>query len=141
MANKQTKWRTVGRTFSPIFRFTRVGQQLTGTFIGSRSIASTKYKGKETVFMSIRGPLAAILETIAGMKHVVEVESLAPEGTEQAGDDELHAIVVRAEKGKDVKEDLFRCVVENGWSLSELRAESITLEDVFKQLTCQEESV
>ena len=53
MANKQTKWRTVGRTFSPIFRFTRVGQQLTGTFIGSRSIASTKYKGKETVFHEI----------------------------------------------------------------------------------------
>ncbi|MGA1844133.1 MAG: ATP-binding cassette domain-containing protein [bacterium] len=98
-------------------------------------------KGKETVFMSIRGPLPVIIETIGGMKHVVEVESLAPEGTEQPGDNELHAIVVRTEKGKDIKEDLFRCVVENGWSLSELRAESITLEDVFKQLTCQEESV
>ncbi|MGA1796836.1 MAG: ATP-binding cassette domain-containing protein [bacterium] len=98
-------------------------------------------KGKETVFMSIRGPLPAILEIIGGMKHVVEVESLEPEGAEQAGDKEIHAIVVRANKGKDIKEDLFRCVVENGWSLSELRAESVTLEDAFKQLTCQEESV
>jgi len=98
-------------------------------------------KGKETVYISIRGPLPAILAIIGRMNHVVEVESLEPEGTEFPGDKELHAIVVRTDKGKDIKEDLFRCVMENGWSLSELRAESITLEDVFKQLTCQEESV
>jgi len=35
----------------------------------------------------------------------------------------------------DIGESLFRCVVDNGWSLSELRHESASLEDVFTQLT------
>lgn len=35
----------------------------------------------------------------------------------------------------DIGESLFRCVVDNGWSLSELKHESASLEDVFTQLT------
>ena len=35
----------------------------------------------------------------------------------------------------DAGEMLFKCVVDNGWSLAELRRESASLEDVFTQLT------
>ena len=35
----------------------------------------------------------------------------------------------------NIGESLFRCVVDNGWSLSELKHESASLEDVFTQLT------
>ncbi|KMQ50489.1 gliding motility-associated ABC transporter ATP-binding subunit GldA [Chitinispirillum alkaliphilum] len=35
----------------------------------------------------------------------------------------------------DIGEELFKCAVDNGWSLSELKRESASLEDVFTQLT------
>ena len=44
------------------------------------------------------------------------------------------AEVVSSEKD-DIGESLFRCAVDNGWALAELRHESASLEDVFTQLT------
>ena len=39
---------------------------------------------------------------------------------------------------KALNEELFRMVAANGWSLSELYQESLSLEDVFQQLTLKE---
>lgn len=36
---------------------------------------------------------------------------------------------------QDIGEAIFRCIVSNGWSISELRHETASLEDVFTQLT------
>ncbi|MDD5674779.1 MAG: ATP-binding cassette domain-containing protein [Chitinivibrionales bacterium] len=44
-------------------------------------------------------------------------------------------VVIAAEADVDLSETLFKCIVENGWSLSELKRESASLEDVFTQLT------
>ncbi len=49
--------------------------------------------------------------------------------------DEWVGVTVAAEGTVDVGEDLFKCVVDNGWSLAELRREVTSLEDVFTQLT------
>jgi len=35
----------------------------------------------------------------------------------------------------DIGESIFKCAVDNKWSLSELKAETVSLEQVFKQLT------
>jgi ABC-2 type transport system ATP-binding protein len=42
---------------------------------------------------------------------------------------------VAAAHASDIGERIFRCAVDNGWSLSELRHETASLEDVFTQLT------
>jgi len=42
---------------------------------------------------------------------------------------------VHAGAKEDIGESLFDCVVKNGWSLSELRQDRTSLEDVFTQLT------
>jgi ABC-2 type transport system ATP-binding protein len=44
-------------------------------------------------------------------------------------------VLVTAEGKIDVGEDLFKCVVQNGWSLAELRRETTSLEETFAQLT------
>lgn len=98
-------------------------------------------KGQETVFMSIRGPLADILEKIGKMEHVIDVVTQEEVESDQPDDKNIHKIEIKSDKGKDIRESLFRCVVENGWSLTEMWAHTITLEDVFKQLTCQETDV
>ncbi len=96
-------------------------------------------KGQETVHMNIRGPLNEIKAKIGSVKHVTELHTPEEDEATPLNDEDLHRLVIKVEKGKDIKEELFRCVVENKWSLSELRSEAVTLEDVFKQLTTQED--
>lgn len=49
------------------------------------------------------------------------------------------AYVVECALGRDLREDLARFVVTNGWGLLELKTLSMTLEDVFLRLTQHEE--
>lgn len=42
---------------------------------------------------------------------------------------------ITAERGHDLREALFRCVVKQGWTLLELHRERTSLEQVFRQLT------
>jgi ABC-2 type transport system ATP-binding protein len=42
---------------------------------------------------------------------------------------------VFSDEKQDIGDRIFKCAVDNGWSLSELKRESATLEDVFTQLT------
>jgi hypothetical protein len=39
---------------------------------------------------------------------------------------------------RDVREDVFKLAVARGWTLVELRADAMTLEDIFARLTTQE---
>ena len=45
----------------------------------------------------------------------------------------------RASKGRLVRGDLARAVVESGWDLNELRPSAMSLEEVFLQLTGTEQ--
>lgn len=52
-----------------------------------------------------------------------------------------HAFIIECELGRDIREDLARFVVEQGWGLLELKLVSMTLEDVFLRLTQHEEGM
>ena len=52
-----------------------------------------------------------------------------------------HMFIVECELGRDIREDLARFVVEQGWGLLELRLVSMTLEDVFLRLTQHENGI
>jgi ABC-2 type transport system ATP-binding protein len=45
---------------------------------------------------------------------------------------------VHAEKGKDVRAELARAVVESGWKLYELKTSGLSLEDIFLKLTTKD---
>jgi ABC-2 type transport system ATP-binding protein len=49
--------------------------------------------------------------------------------------DGWHSVQVRTDTKEDIGESLFRHIVEKGWSLSELRRDQTSLEEVFTQLT------
>lgn len=49
--------------------------------------------------------------------------------------EQWHEVEIITEQSQDIGEALFRCVVDNGWSLAELKRETASLEDVFTQLT------
>jgi ABC-2 type transport system ATP-binding protein len=46
---------------------------------------------------------------------------------------------IESEKGRLVRGDLARAVVESGWDLNELRPAAMSLEEIFLQLTKSEE--
>ena len=86
------------------------------------------------LYVAIRGteetitPQMSQLEGITGFTHVgTDNGVVSYEITLQEDDD-------------DVTELLFQAAVQNGWSLAELRQESITLEDVFLNFTSGEQS-
>jgi ABC-2 type transport system ATP-binding protein len=47
---------------------------------------------------------------------------------------------IESKAGEDVRAELARAVVESGWNLTELRAASLSLEDVFLELTASEKA-
>jgi len=47
---------------------------------------------------------------------------------------------IESQKGRLVRGDLARAVVESGWDLNELRPAAMSLEEVFLQLTGKEEN-
>jgi ABC-2 type transport system ATP-binding protein len=49
--------------------------------------------------------------------------------------------LLECELGRDVREEVARVAVTNGWGLLEMKAISMTLEDVFLQLTRDEEGL
>jgi ABC-2 type transport system ATP-binding protein len=52
-----------------------------------------------------------------------------------------HTLIIECQLGRDIREDLARFVVEQGWGLLELKLVSMTLEDVFLRLTQHEEGI
>jgi ABC-2 type transport system ATP-binding protein len=48
---------------------------------------------------------------------------------------EWHEIEIVTRGREDIGEQIFRCIVDNGWALSELKRETASLEDIFTQLT------
>src|SRR6185369_1685444 len=56
-------------------------------------------------------------------------------------DDRAHSFEIRGEQDGDLRQDLFRLCVDNGWILLELRRDAQALEDVFRDLTHRDERV
>jgi ABC-2 type transport system ATP-binding protein len=76
------------------------------------------------------GPVQEKLERVAGVSRVILKEI----------HDGSFSFEVESLQGRRVQADLARAVVEAGWNLTELRPVSLSLEEVFLQLTATEAS-
>jgi ABC-2 type transport system ATP-binding protein len=77
----------------------------------------------------VKGPpteVASALKNVAGVKDVVS-----------AGEDRF---LVQGQNGGDLRPELARLVVHQGWQLLELKAQEFTLEEVFLNLVTEEEA-
>ncbi len=80
-----------------------------------------------TVFLTVKGE--GVQDKIAQSPFAKSVSEVGP------GADGFQKLAVTAKNGGDVSLDLFRLAVEQNWLISELRADSAKLEDVFAKLT------
>jgi ABC-2 type transport system ATP-binding protein len=58
---------------------------------------------------------------------------------ELPSDESTHGFELAGDRDGDVRADLFKLAVAKGWTLLELRRDAQTLEDVFRDLTKQDE--
>jgi len=95
---------------------------------------TTQLKGSERVLMEVGGEEGALRDVIDQVEGVTKVDLEAIENS-----DHLKAIV-ESETGIDLRGKLAAAVIGRGLELYELRAVSLSLEDIFLQLTTEEQS-
>jgi ABC-2 type transport system ATP-binding protein len=111
-----------------------------GELVATDSVRNlqARARGAETVLLEIGGRNGDLesgmvqhkLEQVSGVSRVVS-----------QGQEDGHIVFeVESQKGRFVRGDLARAVVESGWDLNELRPAAMSLEEIFLQLTGSEAS-
>lgn len=90
-------------------------------------------QGSAPVSVEVRGPVSEIMSKLNAVPGVLKVRKVADS-------DGRHRFQVEAEPQKDIRSDLARMVVQNGWDLYELQSATMSLEDIFLELTTAEEA-
>jgi ABC-2 type transport system ATP-binding protein len=93
---------------------------------------TARLQGAETLFVQVDAPGADVPEALTAVPGVTRV---VPADTRP----ESGAFEVESERGRDVRRELARDIVMRGWGLLELRPMRMSLEDVFLQVTTEEE--
>ena len=95
---------------------------------------TTQLKSGQRVRLEVGAPEAALRETLAQVPGAKRVQ------VEAAHADGHVALNIEAEPGKDIRSQLAAKVIEKGWPLFELRGVSLSLEDIFLELTTDDAS-
>jgi len=94
------------------------------------------FRGSEKISLEVRArtdnAMTAMYPKFKELQHVESVEYGGQEG-------DLHRFSILTEKGTDVREEIFRRVVSEGWVLMEMSRKATSLEEVFHKLTTTEE--
>lgn len=88
-----------------------------------------KAGGTEIIYVKIKGPKEEILKTLNNMDNVESAKMVDKE----SGD--LYGYEIRPKSGVDLREKLSMSVMRAGWSILEFSKKSVSLEDVFLELT------
>ncbi|HKJ67393.1 MAG TPA: ATP-binding cassette domain-containing protein [bacterium] len=94
-------------------------------------------KSGESIQLQVEGPAEAVQERLSAIPGVA---AISPD-EEMQQQDGICGLRVESEPGQDIRRDVAATVVNNNWGLLELRSISLTLEDIFLELTTEEEEV
>lgn len=92
---------------------------------------SARLRRSEKVSLLVKAPPVDMADRLRALPGVVSVFEPSDGG----------AYLIECDLGKDLREEIARFVVANGWGLLELKTISMTLEDVFLRLTQEEPAV
>jgi ABC-2 type transport system ATP-binding protein len=90
-------------------------------------------QGAERVSVDVQGPASEVMSKLKAMPGVVDVRKVG----ESDGRQQLQ---IEGELKKDIRSDVARTIVQNGWGLYELHSATMSLEDIFLKLTTAEEA-
>jgi len=93
----------------------------------------SQLQGGERVSVDVQGPASEVMAKLKAMPGVVDVRRVG----ETDGRQQLQ---IEGELKKDIRSDVARTIVQNGWGLFELHSATMSLEDIFLKLTTAEEA-
>ncbi|MFA6393972.1 MAG: ATP-binding cassette domain-containing protein [Patescibacteria group bacterium] len=88
-----------------------------------------QFAGKDLIYVKIKGIRDAVLEKIRAMENVIRAEVKDRES------DEIYGYEIEPKTGVDLREYLSMTIMNSGWSILEFSRKSVSLEDVFRELT------
>jgi ABC-2 type transport system ATP-binding protein len=88
--------------------------------------------GEDSLYVSVKSGGTQVAETIGQIPGVASVTGV---GEAVAG---YSRYLIKTRDGGDIAERIFTAAVESGWTLNELRRETLSLEDIFLRLTTKE---
>jgi ABC-2 type transport system ATP-binding protein len=99
---------------------------------------TAKLQGSDQTLITVAGPSPAVREALTGVMFVQRLEDRPVE----AGSNGVCSFVAYSSgHGDEVRSALAACVVQHGWSLLEVKAMALSLEDLFMRLVTKEERV
>ncbi|HLF20114.1 MAG TPA: ATP-binding cassette domain-containing protein [Bacteroidota bacterium] len=102
---------------------------------GSPEKLQQDFRGTETVFIQLKANVGNVMtDVFPKLKALAQVEAVEYGGQEGPS----HRFTVHTTKGSDLREQLFRQAVSEGWVLLEMSRKSTSLEEVFHKLTTTE---
>lgn len=98
-----------------------------GKIVASGTIAeiAKQAQGKEEIYLQFKGA-DRIVKELSRIKNIIKVE------------EQDDYIKLQIEKGADAREEIFDCIVANKGKILEMRKVSVSLEDVFRELTTKD---
>src|SRR5712692_3990722 len=101
--------------------------------VGAPDELTRRLQGFETVQVTVEGPAPGIISKLQSVPGVNLVEPREASGSRVT-------LEVHSEKGRDVRAELARAIVESRWELFELKTSGLSLEDIFLRLTTEDVS-
>jgi ABC-2 type transport system ATP-binding protein len=92
---------------------------------------SARLRQSEKISVTVKTPPPDLADRFRSLPGVLSVFEPTDSG----------AFLLECELGRDLRDDIARLIVTQGWGLLELKAVSMTLEDVFLRLTQHEEGM
>ncbi|MFN3466810.1 MAG: ABC transporter ATP-binding protein [Candidatus Brocadiales bacterium] len=99
---------------------------------------TSRLRGGATIHLEARGPFERIKAGLEGVPGVLTVKGEDGSSLQTGSKASGHRFVLETDKGRDVREEIFNAFVENKWVLLEMKKETVTLEEVFHQITTRE---
>ncbi len=99
--------------------------------VGTPDELTRRLQGYETVLITAEAPAAEMIDRLQRVDGVNWVE---PRDSRDAS----VTLEVQSEKGRDLRPELARAVVESNWKLQELKTSGMSLEDIFLKLTTKD---
>ena len=90
---------------------------------------AAKAGGKEIIYVKIKGPKEEVLQKLNKIEGVIKSEAKDKES------DNIYGYEIEPKAGVDIRENLSAAVMNAGWGILEFNKKSVSLEDVFRELT------
>ena len=97
---------------------------------GSPDELRERITASSRLIAEIKGPADDVRNSLNAIAGVSKVDASLVDG--------WNRLFIEAEKGKDVREDVFGLAQSKGWSMREIRREVASLEDFFVQITAEQ---